>query len=361
MSDRDPRDVIKPRIRALKAYTLAPRTAPVKVNQNENPWDLPPALKEEVLERARAQPWSRYPAFIPADLCESLAGFAGWRADGILAGNGSNELIQVAFGCVVEAGVKVVLPEPTFTLYRQMVTVFGGDVIGVPMREDLSFDVDAMLAAAQAPDVKMIVVCSPNNPTGAGLDAVAVSRLLTAFDGLVVVDEAYHEFSGWSAVTLLPKHRNLVVLRTFSKAMGLAGVRFGCLLADPDLVTELDKARLPYNVGRLTQAAVQVAIEHYDDVLKPRIDRLVRFRDALTVRIGAIDGFDPVPTSANFFLVRSRWSPTDVCEAMYERGVLIRNVSAYPMLGEYFRVNVGTEDENEAVVSALTAIAQERT
>jgi len=360
VSGADPRDAVKPRIRAMTAYTLAPRTAPVKVNQNENPWDFPPALKEEVLDRARAEPWSRYPEFLPAALRESLAAFSGWRPDGILAGNGSNELIQVAFGCVVEPGVSVVLPEPTFTLYRQLVTVLGGEVLGVPLAPDLSFDVDALLAAARDPRVRMIVLCSPNNPTGAALGEPDVSRILTAFDGLVVVDEAYHEFSGWSAAALLPRHRNLIVLRTFSKAMGLAGVRFGYLLADPDLVTELDKARLPYNVGRLTQAAVQVALEHYADVLEPRIRELVTQREDLRARIAEIDGFDPRPTSANFFLVHSRWDPGEVCEAMLDRGVLIRNVSGYPMLERYVRVNVGTEAENAAVVSALVAIAEER-
>ncbi len=357
MSGADPRAAIKPRIRAMQAYTLAPRTAAIKVNQNECPWDLPDDLKDEVLRRARDQAWSRYPTFNPRELRESLAGFAGWRPDGVLAGNGSNELIQVTLSCVVEPGVSVVLPEPTFTLYRQMVTVLGGTVSGVSMRPDLGFDADGMLAAAGSADVRMIVACSPNNPTGAALDADAVSRLLTSFDGLVVIDEAYHEFAGWSAASLLPEHRNLVVLRTFSKAMGLAGVRFGYLLADPELVLELNKARLPYNVGRLTQAAVQVAIERYDDVLAPRIAELVRLRDELVAGVAAIDGLTPAPTAANFVCVHSsRRDPGDVCEAMYERGVLIRNVSGYPMLDRYFRINVGTADENAAVLAALREV-----
>lgn len=359
MSERDPRDAIKPRIRALDAYTLAPRTAPVKVNQNENPWDFPAALKEEVLERARAQPWCRYPAFLPVELRESLAGFAGWRPDGILAGNGSNELIQVVFSCVAEPGVSVVLMEPTFTLYQQMVTVLGGTIVALRPRELTRIGLDGVADLPGLANARMIVLCSPNNPTGAAVRESELRELLTKFDGLVVVDEAYHEFSSWSAVSLLPQHRNLVVLRTFSKAMGLAGVRFGYLLADPELVTELDKARLPYNVGRLTQAAVQVAIEHYDELLRPRIERLGQLRDSLMEAIGAIDGFEPLPTAANFFLVHSRWSPPDVCEAMFERGVLVRDVSSYPLLGEYFRVNVGTKAENATVVSSLTALAEE--
>ncbi len=359
MSDSDPRRFLKPRVREMAAYTLAPRLAAVKVNQNECPWDLPEALKQEIVARALAEPWSRYPDFVPAALCEAVAGFAGWRADGVLPGNGSNELIQVVLGCAVGERTPVVLPEPTFTLYRKMVTVFGGRTEVVPLRDDLGFDVDGLLAAAERTSAPLIVVNSPNNPTGQALSEADVLRLLREHDGLLVLDEAYHEFSGWTAAPLLAEHRNLVILRTFSKAVGLAGIRFGYLLADPELTTQLDKARLPYNVGRLTQAAVHVAVEHYDDVLRPRIDAMVRMRDDLRDAVAAIDGLAPVPSAANFMLVRCPWSPGDVCEALFQRGVLARNVSSYPMLDHYFRINVGTDEENAAVVAALTQVARE--
>ena len=129
----DPLRHVKPSVRALAAYTLALREAPVKINQNENPWDLPEAVKRRVLERALARPWSRYPDFDPKELLEALARFSGWRADGILAGNGSNEAIEALLLVTVGPGTKVVIPEPTFTLYALMTTILGGEPVRVPM------------------------------------------------------------------------------------------------------------------------------------------------------------------------------------------------------------------------------------
>ena len=129
----DPLRHVKPAVRSLAAYTLALREAPVKINQNENPWDLPEAVKRRVLEKALARPWSRYPDFDPKELLEALARFSGWRADGILAGNGSNEAIEALLLVTVGPGTKVVIPEPTFTLYALMTTILGGDPVRVPM------------------------------------------------------------------------------------------------------------------------------------------------------------------------------------------------------------------------------------
>jgi hypothetical protein len=132
----DPLRHVKPAVRSLAAYALTLREAPVKINQNENPWDLPEAVKRRVLEKALARPWSRYPDFDPKELLEALARFSGWRADGILAGNGSNEAIEALLMVTVGAGTKVVIPEPTFTLYALMTTILGGDPVRVPMVSD---------------------------------------------------------------------------------------------------------------------------------------------------------------------------------------------------------------------------------
>src|SRR5919107_2898661 len=137
-------DVIKPAVRALRAYTLAPDRASVKLNQNENPWDAPARIKEEVLRRFAARKWSRYPDFIPTSLHERLAEFAQWKPDGIIAGNGSNELIQALLMVTIAAGKTVLICEPTFALYRQVATVLGGEVITVPLTSDLQYDNEAL-------------------------------------------------------------------------------------------------------------------------------------------------------------------------------------------------------------------------
>src|SRR5919205_677345 len=160
----DPLEKIKPRVRQLKAYTLSPDRASVKINQNENPWDAPEAIKAETLRRLSERAWSRYPEFVPASLHEKLAAFAGWRADGVVAGNGSNELIQATLMVTLGEGRRVLISEPTFALYRQVATVLGGEVLSVPLDEKLKFDIAALseMVASGEPDV--VILCSPNNP-----------------------------------------------------------------------------------------------------------------------------------------------------------------------------------------------------
>src|SRR6476469_3426807 len=189
-------DSIKPVVRAVKAYTLAPHRASLKLNQNENPWDAPARMKEEVLRRFAERRWSQYPDFVPAKLNESLAAFAGWRPDGVIAGNGSNELIQALLMVTMEPGKTLLLSEPTFTLYRQVATVLGGKVESIFLTPELQYDSEALheFVAEKQPDVT--IICSPNNPTGCVIDDDALKAILAASRGLVVIDEAYHEFAG---------------------------------------------------------------------------------------------------------------------------------------------------------------------
>jgi histidinol-phosphate aminotransferase len=375
----DPLRHVKPAVRSLSAYTLALREAPVKLNQNENPWDLPEPVKRRVLEKALARPWSRYPDFDSQDLLRALARFSGWRADGILAGNGSNELIEALLLVTVGPGTKVVIPEPTFTLYALMTTILGGEPVRVPMamageasdggdvgrmrpihrRAGFRYEVEALLAARWASGASVTIVCSPNNPTGTSLALADVERLCREGDGLVVIDEAYHEFCGRTAVPLLERHPNLIVLRTFSKAMALAGLRVGYLLASPELVREINKARLPYNMNFFSQAAAIAALEE-KEVLAESVRRLVAERERLLARLADVPGVRAFSSDANFFLLECLSAdPKAVFASMARRGVLVRDVTSYPMLARCLRVSVGSEEESDAFLHALgTALTE---
>jgi histidinol-phosphate aminotransferase len=349
----DPLRHVKPAVRALKAYTLAARQAPIKINQNENPFELPEAMKRRVLARVLARPWGRYPEFDPRELTTALARSARWRPDGVLAGNGSNELIEALLLVTVGAGTRVVIPEPTFTLYALLTSILGGDPVRVSLGPDLEYDVEALSQARRQREAGVTVVCSPNNPTGGLLAREDVVRLCSEGDGLVVIDEAYHEFSGQSVVPLLAEHANLVVLRTFSKAMSLAGLRVGYLLASPELVREVDKARLPYNVNFFSQIAALGALEEPDE-LQANVARLVRLRDALFADLQRLRGLRAYPSRANFILVElEAREPRAVFESLYAEGVLVRDVSSYPRLSRCLRLTVGTEAENAALLDGL--------
>jgi histidinol-phosphate aminotransferase len=349
----NPVDVIKPGVRALRAYTLAPHRASIKLNQNENPWDAPARIKEEVLRRFAARNWSRYPDFIPAHLHERLAEFAGWKPDGVIAGNGSNELIQAVLMVTMGSGKRVLISEPTFMLYRQVATVLDGEVETVSLTPDLKYDNEALLNTIETRQPDVTIICSPNNPTGCVIDQNALRSILTASQGIVVIDEAYHEFAGQSVVPLLNEYDNLVVLRTFSKAMAYAALRVGYLLAAPDLVREIGKAVLPYNLNVFSQIAAEVAMENYERELRPLVKQIVAERDRLFDELSRIDGLTPVESEANFILVKSATDPTRIFADLLKHDILIRDVSGYPMLREYFRFSVGTPEENDKLLKAI--------
>ena len=349
-------DTIKPQVRELRAYSLEPYRASIKLNQNENPFDLPRAVKEEVLRRISERSWSRYPDFVPTSLLERLSSFSGRPREGLLAGNGSNELIQALLMITLGRGKSVLVCEPTFSLYRQISRVLEADIHSVRLTPELGFDVDALRRAIRQVRPDVTIICSPNNPTGCVLSDEDLSMLLSESKGLVAVDEAYHEFAQHSVVELLAEFKNLVVLRTFSKAMALAGLRVGYLLGDPDVVQEIAKALLPYNLNLVSQTAAEVAMEMYDAELRPLIQQMIQERERLYVALNDIDGLIPVSSRANFMVVRSKRDPKQVFEELLDRDILIRDVSNYPMLADYFRVCVGTPRENDQLIAALREI-----
>ena len=356
---RDPVSFVKPAVRAVSAYTLAARPARVKINQNENPFELPEELKREVLEEALRRPWGRYPEFDPRELREALAEFVGFRPDGVLVGNGSNELIEALLLVTVGPGTRVVIPEPTFTLYALLTGILGGEAVRVRLEASLRYDASALVDAARRAGASLTIVCSPNNPTGSVMSLPEVERLCRETEGLVVVDEAYHEFAGATVVPLLDRHPNLVVLRTFSKAMALAGLRVGYLLAAPALVREIDKARLPYNVNFFSEIAALLALRRRD-VLAAAVTRLRRLRDGVMAEVGSMPGIVVHPSHANFFLLELlEADPKAVFEALYARGILVRDVTSYPGLSRCLRISVGSEEENAALVDALQAVRPE--
>jgi histidinol-phosphate aminotransferase len=351
-----PADVVKSAVRNLRAYSLSPHRASVKINQNENPWDAPAAIKEETLRRLASRKWSRYPDFIPVALHEKLAAFVSWLPDGVLAGNGSNELIQALLMVTVSEKKRVLISDPTFALYRQVTTVLGGEVASVPLTDLFEFNVDALLHVIQKTSPDVVILCSPNNPTGCLIGDDDLRKLASATSGLVVIDEAYHEFAEHSVVPLLDEFKNLVVLRTFSKALALAAFRVGYLLAAPELVTEIRKALLPYNLNAFSQTAAEVAIEMYETELLPLVKAIISERGRVFLELSSLDGLTPVASRANFMIVRTEIGPKKIFAELLERDILVRDVSGYPMLSDYFRFNIGTPEENDLLIEALQEI-----
>jgi histidinol-phosphate aminotransferase len=352
--------LIKPAVRAQPGYTLVSPAARRKLNQNESPFDFPAELKREVFAQVSEQSWQRYPEFVPRDLQAAVARYYGWVPDGVLVGNGSNELIQATLSVTLGSGDRVVAPSPTFSLYRLLTGVLGGRYVPVPLAGEFEYDVDRLIETVRQEQARVVVLNSPNNPTGSVLPDGAVERILERTEALVVCDEAYQDFGGPTALGLLAHSSRLVVLRTFSKAFGLAGLRFGLALAHPAVAREIAKGKLPYNVNLITLAAARVAIRNAP-ALAGRIQEVVATRDRFLARLRQVRGLTVYPTAANFVLIRCRDLPAgEVFQRLYQDfGILVRDVSASPELAECLRISIGTQEDMDAVIEAVTQILME--
>lgn len=352
-----PLDKIKAHVREISAYTLAPIETRIKINQNENPFGMPAEIKDEVLRRAAEIDWARYPDFVPTELLQKLAEHTGWRADGVMAGNGSNEMIQSVVNAVVEKGVRVVLPEPTFSVYQQVVRVAGGEIVPVPLNPELTFNIPRLASKIVTSKANLAIICSPNNPTGCTISKRDLVSLLRSSEGLIVVDQAYEEFGGEDFVPLLVDHQNLVILRTFSKAMAMGGLRVGYCLASPELIREFSKAKMPYSLNFFSMLAAQVALDNMH-LLQPLIERIMAERARLFSALQDIEGLTLFQSAANFFIVRSAIPVKTVFDELVSHDILVRDVSKASLLDDCLRISVGTPDENDRLLDALRGIFQ---
>lgn len=351
-------DKVKPGVRSIAPYTLREYDYDIKINQNENPYDVPEKLKREILDTAMQRSWSRYPPFDPVELREKLAGYSGWKPDGVLVGNGSNEIIQCVLAVMLRPGRKIVLPVPTFTVYKLIGNVLGGEVLEIPLTSEYTFDCD-VLEQTYIDEGDVIIICSPNNPTGCMYPKDRIVRLLEQKrDSLVIVDEAYYEFSRETTADLLEAYDNLVVLRTFSKAFSLAGLRMGYGLMNPELAEEVNKAKLPYNIDFFSITAASMLLDNRD-ILAPKIDELVAERGKLLQAMNEIDGVTAYQSRANFILFETPFEPKNVFEALLKDGLLVRDVSSYLLLEKALRVSVSKPEDNGRFVRSLRRIMGE--
>ncbi len=357
MKKNSPLYGVKSRVLKVPAYTLRAYDAEVKLNQNENPYDFPEDLKQETFRRFLDRQWSRYPDFVPDSLQQRLAEFAGWQKEGVLVGNGSNELLQATLMVLVSSRTRVAIPSPTFTVYRLISNVLGASVVDIPLNQDMTYDIDALISKSRESGARVLIINTPNNPTGSVLDGEGLQRILRQFSGHVLLDEAYYEFWGHTALEYLRDFPRLIITRTFSKAMGMAALRVGYLMAHPDLAAQISKAKLPYNVNQFSLTAAEVALDNIER-FRPPIEAVLRERERLGRELGGIPGIKVYPTQSNFFLIEMPQEPRRIFEELFRQGILVRDVSGYPMLSKCLRISVGTPEENNRLLSALHAMVR---
>lgn len=350
---------VRETVRRLSAYTLEMREAEDKLDQNESPFDVPAELKREIADRIAARPWNMYPDFDLQRIREAIARAYGRDPQEILAGNGSNELLLAALTTFVSPGTRVVIPEPTFTLYSKISTILGGDIEPIPLDPSLgTLPIDAIVAAVsrsfEESRPPVVILCSPNNPTGGALRDGELDRLLTT-GALVLLDRAYGEFVPDRYPTAHPR---LVVFSTFSKAWGLAGLRVGWLSGSVELVAEIRKCKLPYNLNIASEEAA-ITLLGRPELREENAAFLSAERDRLFEMLATIAGVTPYPSFSNFVTFALDRDPKEVFRGLLGKGILVRDVTAYPRLSNALRVSVGTIEQNDRFVEVLGRIVDE--
>ncbi len=336
----------------------------VRLNTNEAPEPPPAAFTEALAVAMGGVAWHRYPDRAATALRARIAGTegplvpGGLNAPQVFAANGSNEVLQTLCLAYGGSGRQVMTAEPTYALHSHIARVCGTGVVEVARREDFTLDTEAYLAAIEQQRPSIVFLCSPNNPTGRLEDESTVRAVLTAAEAvgaLLVVDEAYGQFSPWSALSLVDEDRSVVVTRTYSKTWSAAALRLGYLIGPTWVVDQLQKVVLPYHLDQLKQLAGLVALDHRAE-MQARVARLVEQRGRVAAALGEL----PVqqwPSAANFILFRPIGrSGDEVWAELVERSILVRNCASWPGLADCLRITLGTPDENDEFLAALAEI-----
>ena len=340
---------------ALEGYHSPQVHVRVRLNTNESPFPPPAAWRDAFAAELSRVEWHRYPDRAATALREGIASLHGVRPDQVFAANGSNEVLQTLLLTFAGPGRTVATFEPTYQLHGHIARLTGASVAEGERAADFTLDlaeVRRVLAEAQ-PTVTFL--CSPNNPTGLEEPEANVREVLSAAPGLLVVDEAYGQFASWSAMGLVHDDTPMVVSRTFSKTWSMAGSRLGYLVGPSWLVAELDKVVLPYHLDAAKQIAGRLALQ-YADEMEARVQLVVSERERLVAAMSALP-IDVFPSGANFVLFRPRGvTGRAVWQGLLDRSVLVRDCSSWPRLDDCLRVTIGTPDENDEFLTALSEV-----
>ena len=345
---------VRPEIQALSAYHVPDASNYIKLDAMENPYHWPEDKVDEWLSILADAELNRYPDPQAQGLKQALrkAMAIPDEAD-ILLGNGSDEIIQMIIMAMNKPGQKVLSVDPGFVMYRMIATLCNMEYVGVPLQNDFSLDMDAILGKIEQYQPAVIFLAYPNNPTGNLFERDDIESILRAANGLVVVDEAYHAFADDSFMKDVGKYENLVVMRTVSK-MGLAGLRLGLLAGATEWLSEFDKVRLPYNINILTQTSASFAIENHA-MLDTQTEQIKKDREQLYQSLCDIDELTVYPSQANFILFKTPTGQAkQIMDGLKTEGVLIKNLDPVGgMLKDCLRVTVGIPEENQAFLEAL--------
>lgn len=339
----------------LQAYAVADASGMIKLDAMENPYAWPDSLRSQWLEQLSRSELNRYPDPDPADLKLKLQHQFGPAENvDLILGNGSDELIQLLTLAIAKPGACMLALSPSFSMYHMIADMVGVDCHVVTLNDSFEINLDATLAAIEKYDPALMFIAYPNNPTGNLWSQQDIQKIVRASKGLVVIDEAYGPFASETFAGLVHEHTNMLLLRTASK-LGLAGIRFGWLAGNKQIIAELNKLRLPYNINQLTQLTMNFVLDNYS-VFAQQAQQICDSRTQLFSSLKNIDGVQPFPSDANFILFKVLSADADnVFQKLLAQKVLVKNLSRQAGLQQCLRVTVGSEEENAIFLRALQA------
>ncbi|WP_297468734.1 histidinol-phosphate transaminase [Thermococcus sp.] len=331
--------MIRELVKSFQPYRVVEGNYRVWLDKNESPYDLPDWVKEEIFDELREMSFNRYPHITSMPAREAIADFYGVSPKNVAVGNGSDELISYLVRLF--DGNYIVTTPPTFGMYGFYAKLNEIPLVEVPLRED--FTIDGRAIAEKSKNARAVFIASPNNPTGNLQPEEEIVEVLETGKP-VVLDEAYAEFSGRSLWKMIDEYENLIVLRTFSKAFGLAGVRAGYMLAGEEIVDALYRIKSPFSVGIMTMTSMVVMLSH-TDLVEKRVGKIIEERERVRKKLGDL----AYPSDANFLLVK-----LNAYEELLRRGIVVRKLSG--RLEGHIRVTIGRRWENEAFLRAVGEI-----
>jgi histidinol-phosphate aminotransferase len=339
-------------------YCAPIHSGAIKLDANESPFRLQEPLKRKLMEELIKVELNRYPLAGSAELCARFAQYYGVDQDMVMLGNGSDELIQIL--CLTMKGKVngVLVPVPTFVMYKIIAVNTGQNVIEVPLDENFDLDLDAMLDKFSAGFPSLIFLSYPNSPTGNLFDRDKIETLIKKAPGLVIVDEAYGAFSGQTLLTLTKKYDNLLILKTLSK-LGMASIRLGFCIGNPEVVAELNKVRLPYNVNSLSQLTAKFFLDNIDEFNR-QVDDIVQRREELFASLKKITGITPYPSRANFIYFSCNFDSDHIYANLTAQGIMVKNLNKPLRMTNCMRVTVGNRQENETFLKVLQRMVSEQ-
>lgn len=345
-----PAEVVQRERQTTKTFT--------KLASNENPY--PPHQKvRDAIMRELAEQGNRYPESGCYYLVRALSEQLGVSHDEVFVGNGSNEILDLLMRAFVNEDDNCIFPRPSFVVYDMVCHLAGVEGIAVPNRDEFYLDLTAMKAAVNE-KTKMVFLCNPNNPTATHYTAAQFEAFITGLPEhvLVIVDEAYFEYVTAGdypdCLSMRKKRNTLIILRTFSKMYSLASVRIGYAIADPFVVQCLHRVRQPFNVNRIAQIAAITALEHREEIFAV-VRETIQERDTLRERLISL-GCTVPPSQTNFLYVVPPEIEGDLCDALIDRGVIVRSMEPWGGSSNTFRVTLGTPVENELFIKAIDSV-----